>query len=299
MIKYLLKWKQNFKGSDTIKEEFNKILKEFKKGTKNMFKELFDKRTAKNQIANVLSFFRLVSPLIIVPIASIGSVFNIPILLSSAGIITIFSGVTDLLDGAIAKKLKITSEYGKVLDQITDKVFATLISISLIFINPTFIVPILGEIIIGCVNLYYKFNYKNLEHKSTQLGRIKEWPLFGLLGIGYFCPINSICLFIANILIPTVFTLQLIVAGSYISENSKEIKNMKLKENNDDNIIIEDDDQLGKKNIKRKETKVDLTKNNSKIEEYIRLRNILTEVIYIKSQESTNTESNSIQKIKR
>ena len=77
-------------------------------------------------IPNILSFFRLA----LIPFIVWSNFLNVPFL--CAGLI-ILSGVTDLLDGYIARRFNMISALGKALDPIADKLtlFALLIIVGL------------------------------------------------------------------------------------------------------------------------------------------------------------------------
>ena len=126
----------------------------------------------------MLTFIRLLTPIITVILSIIALISGLVPLLVSALVITGVGALTDYFDGKCARKYGSTSNYGKLLDQISDKVFAGIIGINLLFINPLYILTLLGEAIIASVNIYYKLKYKNLNEESTMMGRIKEWPLF-------------------------------------------------------------------------------------------------------------------------
>ena len=268
------------KKKKDLMSETKKYFDELKIGTKNMFLEFCNKKTRKKQIPNIITFIRLLIPIIVVILATLATTFNITSLFISAGILTIIGGSTDWIDGFIAKKTKTTSEYGKKLDQITDKVFSILISVNLCTLNPIFIVPIIGELVIGIINLYYKINYTNLEHNSILIGRIKEWPLFLALGIGYFCPISSYCINLLNSLIPIVLSFQIVTASSYIALNTCEIVNKKSQEKE---FNKEFDNNEIEFNFEKEKFKT----INNKIEQYTKLRNVLLEVVK-KNQNSKN-----------
>lgn len=261
-------------NKNKLKNECKSYLSKFKVGTIQMFKDLCKKKTRKKQIANSLSFARLLTPFITIILSTIALITNVLPLFTAAGIITILGGCTDFFDGMVARKTNSTSEYGKLLDQITDKVFAILLGIDLAIINPLFIIPILGESLIAAINLKYKLNHKDLAHKSTLIGRIKEFPLFLSLGLGYFCPVNSICLNTVKLLLPLTLALQSATAVSYVIKNEKEIKNKKIS-NNSNNIKLEENLDTAEKNTSKNEK--EKSKTSKRIEQYKELKKLLEE----------------------
>lgn len=260
-----------------FKTEGKAYLRKFKQGTRKMFKNLKSKDSRKKELANSLTFARLLTPFIAIILSTIAVLTNVLPLFTAAGIITILGGSTDFFDGIVARKTNSTSEYGKQLDQVTDKVFAIMLGIDLTIINPLFIIPILGEGIIALINLKYKLNYSNLTHKSTLIGKAKEFPLFLALGLGYFCPVNSICLNIVKILLPLTLVLQSGAAISYVIENEKEIQ--KLKRNNElKKIEKEDIKNSNKVNEYEKEKAETKSKTSERLEQYKDLKKLLLDV---------------------
>ena len=235
---------------DLMKDEFNNFFKKFKSGTKLMFKEFFNKNTNKKQRANMWTFSRLIISFLI-PIFSILSILcaNIPLFIGSITF-TGFGALTDFLDGRSAKKHNSFSEYGKLLDQIADKVFSIMLSITLYLFNPTFLLTLAGEGIIVSTNAFYKSKYKNLDIKSTQIGRIKQWPLFCSLVLGFISVICPSMTAITNISLIITFLLQIVTALSYIKSNNENIKKIEIKNINIKLTEFEENKEKSKEKIK-------------------------------------------------
>ena len=204
----------------TIKENYSLL----KSGTNKMFKELSNSKINKKQLANILTFSRLITPLITLITSIIAIITRLYPLFIISGIIAGLGAITDALDGHVSRITKSTSEYGKLLDQISDKVFVGIIGINLLFFNINYILSIVGEIIISVVNLYYKSKYSTLKINSTLIGKIKETPLFLSLALGYLSPINSTFMTISNISILVAFIFQIATIESYIISNNLKIK---------------------------------------------------------------------------
>lgn len=282
--------------------KIHKYFNEFKIGTKTMFKEFFNKETNKKQRANMWTFSRLILS-IFITICSIFALSSMnPVLFSIASGLTGFGAITDFFDGRSARKYNSCSEYGKLLDQVTDKFFTTLISICLVFINPLFLTVILGEGLISVVNIMYenKYGKNGLNIKSSQIGRIKQWPLSASLIIAFLSPISKLMLTITNILISTTNFMQLLAIGSYIKENNEKIKKLNNIDKNIKDTCLE--------NIKEKQDKekiLEFTKNKSntevrynnkqKLEQYYKLRDTLNNVINKKSDEENYIENDQKQ----
>lgn len=92
----------------------------------------------KNQVftvPNVLSFFRIcLIPLII-------WLYMIRQDYAAAGYILILSGITDIADGFIARAFQMTSNLGKILDPIADKLTQAAMLICLLFRFPMVLLP--------------------------------------------------------------------------------------------------------------------------------------------------------------
>lgn len=259
-----------------IKNTIKQGLNEFKIGTKTMFKEFFNKDTNKKQRANMWTFLRLIIPLITIITSIIAIFISSPTLFLTTGLIAGFGAVTDYFDGKSSRKHNSVSKYGKLLDQVSDKIFAGIIGINLLFINFNYIFVLLGELLIAGVNVGYKLKYNDLDITSTKMGKIKEWPLFVTLALGFLSPINSTLLAISNISILLTTLFQLKTAESYLINNSKEAK---ILENSKTDINIE--------NIEEKEDMKGLTltkeKENTRLDQYRNLRDVLNQIIDLKN----------------
>ena len=131
-----------------MKDTLKKNLTLLYDGTKTMFKEFFKKETNKKQRANMWTFSRIIIsiPILIFSILSIIN-FSTPLLITNS-ILVGMGAITDYFDGKSARKYKSTSEFGKRLDQVVDKIFSGIVGITLAVINPMYLITILGEIII-------------------------------------------------------------------------------------------------------------------------------------------------------
>ena len=202
-----------------------KNIKTFNNGTLLMFKEFFCKKTFIKQLANMLSFLRLI---LVIPIFII-IVFYLnggsEVLLIITGILALIGGFTDYLDGKCARKFNTFSEYGKKLDQISDKTFATTLSLLLISINHYFVITLIMELLIIIINALYNLKFNNINNDSNIIGKLKQWPLFAFLFMGFLSKINIIFYNITFILFVLTTLMQVLTILSYIEKHTKEIKN--------------------------------------------------------------------------
>lgn len=201
-----------------------KSINRFKNDTITMFKEFFNKKTTIKQIANMLSFIRLllVTPILILIIIYFNNKSNSILIIT--GVLALIGGITDYFDGRIARKYNSYSDYGKQIDQIADKTFATTLSILLIAINKYFAITLIMELLIIIINALYNIKYKNINNDSNIIGKLKQWPLFALLFMGFLSNINTTFYNITFILFVITTFMQLLTILSYIEKHTKEIK---------------------------------------------------------------------------
>ena len=264
------------KSINYIKNSIKQGLNEFKVGTKTMFKEFFNKDTNKKQRANMWTFLRLMIPLITIITSITAITISSPALFIVTGLVAGFGAITDYFDGKSSRKYNSASKYGKLLDQISDKIFAGIIGINLLFINFNYIFVLLGELLIAAVNVGYKLKYNDLDITSTKAGKIKEWPLFITLALGFLSSINPTLLTISNISILLTSLFQLTTAASYIESNNKEVKTLENKKFNVSTQINEEKEE-------EKELILAKEKENTRLEQYKNLRDALNQIIELKN----------------
>lgn len=197
-------------------------------GTKELFEEFFTKEGNKKQQANMWTFARLVLPFLIVITSSKSFTSkeerDKKIYLAYSAILASFAAVTDYMDGKTARKYNATSEYGKLLDQVADKVFAFVLGLNLTNLDHRYLRIVIGEILIAAVNLYYKRKDESINMQSTTIGKIKEWPLFMTLASGYISSIDNRFYKVKDALINTTGVMQVLTLHSYIKQNKELIK---------------------------------------------------------------------------
>lgn len=264
------------KNLNYVKNSIKQGLTEFKLGTKTMFKEFFNKETNKKQRANMWTFLRLIIPLITIITSIIAISISSPVLFLATGLIAGFGAVTDYFDGKSSRKHNSASKYGKLLDQVSDKIFAGIMGINLLFINFNYIFILLGELLIAGINVVYKLKYNDLDITSTKMGKIKEWPLFITLSLGFLSPINSTLLAISNMSILFTLLFQIETAESYLMNNSKEAKILEIKKVNINAENIEEKDDT-------KELTLTKEKENTRLDQYKNLRDVLNQIIDLKN----------------
>lgn len=274
-----------------MKETVKKYANELTNGIKTMFKEFFNKDTNKKQRANMWTFSRLIITLPILIFTILSTInFSTPLLISNS-ILVAFGALTDFFDGKSARKYNSSSEFGKLLDQVIDKIFSIVVGITLTIINPLYLLLLLGEGIIATINVPFSLKYKELKDTSNQIGRIKQWPLGLSFLLGYLSPLSAGLNIATTITVITTFLLQIVTALSYTKRNIDGVKEIKEREKKKLLNIEEDFDKnkelqksIGEKTISSNTTNnVNDTKLSNK-ELYTKLKELKNEL--------TNNENN-------
>ena len=92
------------------------LLEKYKQEFIKNYKLFKNKKTRKQEIPNILTLSRLLSPIIIIPLV-LKNKYNLALIF-----ILIFA-LTDLLDGYIARKYNYVSKLGREIDPVCDKIF--------------------------------------------------------------------------------------------------------------------------------------------------------------------------------
>ena len=203
-------------------------------------------------IPNMLTVSRIVSCIL-------GALFlvtgNIPV---SVGLY-LYGAVSDAFDGFLARKLNATTELGKKLDPVSDKIYAlSLIMPSIILGNYFMILTLFLEAIISGINVYS--NHKHNKVYTEKIGKIKTIMLFPTMITGLFSTIypKLLLLFLPSFFIST--KLQIESVKTYC----KQLSNY----NNINNNLIEKDTEFEEEdkevdNVLDKEIVINYNKNNS------------------------------------
>ena len=178
----------------------------------------------KKQIPNMLTSSRIVAPFIIVPLSFLG--FN-----EVALVVTALAASTDFFDGVLARKLDAKSEFGKELDPVSDKVFASGLLISLSTFNPLILINLGLELGIATTNFISKLKDNNPQ--THFLGKVKTWSLSAFVILNYL----AMYIPISNIVNLSLFSITTILqTGSVVKYIAEDNKKDKLKDNK---IMIE------------------------------------------------------------
>ncbi|HEY8518965.1 MAG TPA: CDP-diacylglycerol--glycerol-3-phosphate 3-phosphatidyltransferase [Gammaproteobacteria bacterium] len=96
-------------------------------------------------LPNALTWFRIVAiPLVVI-------VFYLPVSWArpAAGLLFALAGITDYLDGYLARRLGQTSSFGAFLDPVADKLIVATALVLLVQADPEYVLAIVAAIIIG------------------------------------------------------------------------------------------------------------------------------------------------------
>ncbi len=228
---------------------------DIKKEIKNSLNDLKNIKTFKKQIPNLLTASRLFAPLVIVPLAITGNLVGATI---AVGI----TGLTDGLDGFLARKLNATSRLGKDLDAFSDKIFTLGITLPIIIFEPILLINLALEAIISKINVSAKM--KGADVKSSILGKTKTLMLSVLLGASYL----NLTIPIPNLIIPTLLvTTTLLQTGAIIDYNKTNKKKIELLEPQNEVINEEPKEEFNNNKEKEKNILLDIKKSYEKEEE--------------------------------
>ena len=118
----------------------------------------------------------------------IGSIFMFPIYFKYGqtvmGIILTILFLTDWIDGYIARKFKVCTFFGSIMDGICDKIMAIVSCIILCFLNKYMIASIILEALIFFANTFVLTQKGNV--KSSIIGKGKMWVLSICVILGFF-----------------------------------------------------------------------------------------------------------------
>lgn len=163
----------------------------------------------KAKIPTILTCSRILAPIVVIPLILTGN--TIPAIISCG----IFAS-TDFFDGIIARKFKVESEFGSLLDPIVDKIFATTLILCASTINPILLINIIPEIAIAITNSKAYDQNKNV--RSSLLGRIKTWILSLNILINLFPGLDTT---IKSLSVYFTFAFQSITYIKYKKRNDK------------------------------------------------------------------------------
>lgn len=247
-----------------MKEFFVKMKKSFKhhwgefiKEGKVCIAEFKNPETRKKQIPNLFTASRLFAPFFIIPAALLG---NLPL----TGIFVAGFALTDAADGYFARKYNATSEFGRKLDALTDKLFAASLLIPLIFTNPALLTVFTMEGVISGVNVYSQLSDNT--PKTEYIGKVKTAALFGTIGLNYISLVTKVPNIALNIMTYSTVALQLLSAAKYLDVLSTKEHEKGLNESKEKLDLIEEpklDDGVKVKSLELESSTPTITHTNT------------------------------------
>ena len=152
----------------------DELVEKYKEQIKEAIEDIKTPGRRHKQIPNILTLSRMLSPLVIIPNALLGNS-------KEAMKLAAFFGLTDLVDGFIARKFNLSSPLGADLDALTDKLFAGTLLLTGAVSNPYLLANTGLEMAIAGVNLKQKFSGN--KSGSTIMGKVKTGAVFTLGGL--------------------------------------------------------------------------------------------------------------------
>ncbi len=224
---------------------------------------------------------------LITAIRSLGTIAIVPIFTSCGALVTGLAAMgfflTDFIDGTLARKLKVQTFFGSLLDAISDKAFGIVCLLLLSTLNPIFLAVIGIELGIFAINYHNAQNNKNVQ--SSLAGKAKTLLLAATVVGGFFCydtptikeVLNYVNVSTFNTLLDTnpdilssilaipVIGASLYVAKDYASKGKKEEKTEVVEE-----PIIEEQPSITLDEIS--ERREQLLQQKQQIEEVLELK---------------------------
>lgn len=122
--------------------------------------------------------------------------------------------LTDFFDGFLARKFKVQTLFGSLLDKIADKTLSIMLLIMLISEIKTLIIVLILECIISVTNIIIVGLKKKT--KSSMLGKIKTWIISIAIIIGYINHFGFIDVIYVDIACIVTIIMQVFVAIGYV-----------------------------------------------------------------------------------
>ena len=252
-----------------MKEDKNRVLLEYRKEINRALVDLRTPGKRHRQIPNVLTVLRMTAPLFIVPSIIIG---NLPM---TVALISAFS-LTDVADGFIARKFHLTSELGKDLDAISDKIFASTLLLSASICNPILLTNLALEGVISLINANKKLHGQ--EVRSSLVGKAKTWFLFATAGVGLISPYFKVNKTLKPLMLMTT-GMQLLTVKSYLKKDKvqKNVVSEKIEIQKKDVLAQKGESKVLKKQkqLKKESVVSDVKDNDLKLQELKEIRELL------------------------
>lgn len=178
------------------------------------------KKIIKN-IPNIVTSIRLIMA-ILAPISLLYNQYLLSLIFYLIG------GISDALDGFLARKLNAYSDFGKKLDGLSDKLFALSLVVSAVIMGNIFmVIPLFLEERIATTNI---ISYKlGLDPSTEKIGKIKTIILFPTLILGVYAPLYKNLEYILVILFIISIILQIKCIKAYDNKLINQVKKLERK----------------------------------------------------------------------
>lgn len=153
-------------------------------------------------------------------------------------IIIVISGVSDVVDGRIARKFNMVSEFGKIMDPIADKLTQIAIMLLLSFRQIYLLIPcgalVVKEIVSGIIGIYVVSKLKHMLFAEWH-GKLSTVFLYVMMGAHMLMliiwgevilPVSFVMIAISTALILMSFVLYLIRYAEYIKKIKSDKKDL-------------------------------------------------------------------------
>lgn len=231
----------------------------FKKDLKKNLNDFKSIKTLYKQIPNILTTSRIVAPIPINILFFSGNIIG-------ALTVSAIAFFTDALDGPLARKFKVSSQFGADLDAVSDKLLIGGIAIPIVVQNPIMILNIILEGLISFTNI--KARLEGKRPKSSMIGKVKTWILSLTIIAGYFTSILGldISLLTSALAITPALIAQSVALTGYIKTNNQ-VADKQREEIHSSNLNNNID-----KSIKAKQKQKEVTNTKVSIENLQKLK---------------------------
>ena len=165
-----------------------------------------------NLITTMRFIYTLALPVLKVKVSKLAFIINIGILF-----------ITDSIDGILARKFKVQTLYGSMMDTIADKSLCIMLLLLLVG-NLQILAPVLiGEVIIALINIVATI--KGKKTKSSFMGKAKMWLISITIVLSYMYYFNVCNYYIWVVSLVLTTAMQIATIINYIFRISKQENN--------------------------------------------------------------------------
>lgn len=156
-----------------------------------------------NLITTIRFAYTLILPIIKTKISDLAFIVNIIVLF-----------LTDSIDGILARKYKVQTVYGSIMDTIADKTLCVVLMLLLIQKIDLIVAMLIGEIMIACINIFAMVKGKKAE--SSIMGKTKMWFISIAIILSYTYCFNIIGYNLVFVSICATILVQILTIIDYV-----------------------------------------------------------------------------------